>query len=81
MRDVRDYCESHKLRPSPGMDLDKIKKIVEGEFGGQIGIWGSVERAPGTEGEIYDLAIKCVDFSAKPKPKVIYEVARRAPTP
>ena len=77
MNDVRDYCESHKLRPSPAMDLDKIKKIVEDGFGGQIGIWGSVERAPGAEGEIYDLAIKCVDFSAKPKPKVIYEIKTR----
>jgi hypothetical protein len=70
---VRDYCESHKLRPSPDMDTDKIKKIVEGEFGGQIGIWGSIERAPGAEGEIYDVAFKCVDFSAKLGPKVIYE--------
>ncbi len=46
MLDVRDYCESHKLRPSPEMDLDKVKQIVEDGFGGQIGIWGSVERAP-----------------------------------
>ena len=30
-----------------------------------------------TEGEIYDLVIKCVDFSAKPEPKVIYEVKAR----
>jgi hypothetical protein len=77
MLDVRDYCESHKLRPSPEMDLDKIKKIVEDDFGGQIGIWGSVERTPGTEGEIYDIVLKCVDFSAKPKPKVIYEAKAR----
>jgi hypothetical protein len=77
MQDVRDYCESHKLRPSPEMDLDKMKKIVEENFGGHVGIWGSVERASGTEGEIYDLAIKCVDFSAKPQPKVIYEKKAR----
>jgi hypothetical protein len=77
MLDVRDYCESHKLRPSPEMDLGKIKKIVEDDFGGQIGIWGSVERAPGTEAEIYDIELKCVDFSAKPKPKLIYEAKAR----
>jgi hypothetical protein len=77
MMDVRDYCESHKLRPSPEMDLDTMKKIVEGDFGGHIGIWGSVERAPGTEGEIYDLVLKCVDFSAKPQPNVIYEKKAR----
>ena len=77
MLDVRDYCESHKLRPSPEMGLDKIRKMVEDDFGGQIGIWGSVERAPGAEGEIYDLAIKSVDFSAKPKPRVIYQAKAR----
>ena len=32
---------------------------------------------PGAEGEIYDLVIKCVDFSAQPQPKVIYEVKAR----
>jgi hypothetical protein len=77
MLDVRDYCESHKLRPSPEMELAKIKKIVEDDFGAQIAIWGSVERAPGAEGEIYDLVLKCVDFSAKPTPKVIYEKTAR----
>jgi hypothetical protein len=73
MTEVREYCESHKLKPSPDMDLDKMKKIVQDDFGGQIAIWGSVERAAGTEGEIYDLVVKCVDFSAKPSPKVIFE--------
>ena len=77
MSDVRDYCTSHSLKPSPDMDLDKMKKIVQGDFDAQIGIWGSVERAPGEEKEIYDLVVKCVDFSAKPEPKVIYEVKAR----
>jgi hypothetical protein len=77
MLDVRDYCASHNLKPSPDMDLDKMKKIVEDDFGAQIGIWGSIERAAGEELEIYDLAIKCVDFSAKPGPKVLYDVTAR----
>jgi hypothetical protein len=77
MQDVRDYCQSHHLQPSPDDSLDKMKKIVKEDFDGQIGIWGSVERAPGTEGEIYDLAIKCVDFSAAAEPKVIYETKSR----
>ena len=47
MLDVRDYCASHKLKPSPEMDLEKMKKIVRDDFDAQIGIWGSVERAPG----------------------------------
>ena len=59
------------------MDLEKMKKIVQDDFDAQIGIWGSVERAPGEEAEIYDLVIKCVDFSAQPSPKVIYEVKAR----
>jgi hypothetical protein len=50
-----------------------MRKIVTEDFDAQIGIWGSVERAPGTEGEIYDLEIQCVDFSAA-EPKVIYQV-------
>jgi hypothetical protein len=77
MQDVRDYCQSHNIHPSPDDLLDKIKKIVQADFGGHIGIWGSVERAPEAEGEIYDLTVKCVDFSAGPEPKVIYEAKGR----
>ena len=73
MQDVRDYCESHHVQPSPDDSLEKMKKIVKQDFDGQIGVWGSVEQAPGAESEIYDLTIKCVDFSAGPEPKVIYE--------
>ena len=77
MLDVRDFCESHDLKPSPGTDLEQMQKIVQHDFDAQIGIWGSVERAPGTEAEIYDVTIHCVDFSARPTPKVIYQVAAR----
>ena len=51
MLDVRDYCTSHHLKPSPDMDLEKMRKIVQGDFDAQIGIWGSVERAPGAGGK------------------------------
>jgi hypothetical protein len=77
MIDVRDYCSNHELKPSPDMDLDKMQKIVREDFDAQIGIWGSVERAPGEEVEIYDLVIKCVDFSDPSGPKVIYETKAR----
>jgi hypothetical protein len=80
MLDVRDYCQSRHVQLSPDDPLDKIKKIVADDFGGQIGVWGAIERAPGTEGDIYDLAIKCVDFSARPEPKVIYETKSRTKT-
>jgi hypothetical protein len=77
MLDVREYCTSHHLQPSGEMDLAKMQKIVQDDFGAQIAIWGNLERAAGTEAEIYDLVIKCVDFSVRPKPKVIYEVKAR----
>jgi hypothetical protein len=77
MLDVREYCTSHHIKPSAETDLAKMQKIVQDDFGAQIAIWGNIERAPGAEAEIYDLAIKCVDFSARPKPKVIYEVKTR----
>jgi hypothetical protein len=77
MSDVRDYCESHGLKPSLDMDMEEMKKVVRNDFDAHIGIWGSVERAPGEENEIYDIAIKCVDFSVKPNPKVIYDVKAR----
>ena len=77
MLDVREYCTSHHLQPSAEMDLAKMQKIVQDDFGAQIAIWGNLERAPGAEGESYDLRIKCVDFSVRPNPKVIYEVKAR----
>ncbi|MBN2474763.1 MAG: hypothetical protein JXB62_09155 [Pirellulales bacterium] len=77
MLDVRDTCKSNGLHPSPALSLDAMKKIVREDFGGQIGIWGSVERVAGHEWEVYDLVIRCVDFSAEPEPKVVYEVKTR----
>jgi hypothetical protein len=77
MSDVRDYCETHGLKVSPEMSQAKLAAIVRDDFGGQIGVWGSVERVPGTEGDAYDLVLKCVDFSAKPTPKVIYDTKAR----
>jgi hypothetical protein len=77
MLDVRDICRSNNLHPAPEMPLEQMKKIVQDHFGGQIGIWGSVERAAGQQWEVYDLVIKCVDFSAGPQPRVIYECKAR----
>ena len=77
MLDVRDTCQSRNLEPTPQMPVGSVRKIVEDEFGGHVGIWGSVERAPGHDWEVYDLVIKCVDFSAGSEPKVIYEKTAR----
>ena len=36
MQDVRDFCQSHNMHPLPDDSLDKIKKIVQTDFGGDI---------------------------------------------
>ena len=72
MQDVREVCSENNVRILPDMPLEKVQEVVRKNFDAQIAIWGSVERAPGTDGEIYDLSIRCVDFSG-PEPKVIYE--------
>lgn len=77
MLDVRDTCQSQNIHPGPETPIEKMKQIMENTFGAEIAIWGGVERAPGADWEIYDLVIKCVDFSQYPEPKVIYEVKTR----
>ncbi len=72
IQDIRDLCAANGVRITPETPLEKVGEVVRKDFEAQIGIWGSVERAPGTDGEIYDLVIRCVDFSG-PEPKVIYE--------
>lgn len=73
MLDIRDFCTSHKITIGPDTPIDKVKKIVQDDFGADIGIWGSMERVPGHDWDIYDFSIKCVDFSAYPEVKIIYE--------
>jgi hypothetical protein len=77
MLDVRDTCQNNGLKPSLELPLEKMKKIVQEDFGAHIGIFGSVERVPGHEWDVYDLVIQCVDFTAYPNPKVIYQCKAR----
>jgi hypothetical protein len=72
MQDVREVCEVNKIRLAPDTPLEKVGEVVRRDFEAQVGIWGSIERAPGADVEIYDLSIRCVDFSG-PQPQVIYE--------
>ncbi|HUT93429.1 MAG TPA: SHD1 domain-containing protein [Thermoguttaceae bacterium] len=76
MVDVRDLCTANNRKITPATPRAEVADVVRGDFDADVGIWGSVERAPGAEWEIYDLVIKCVDFS-QVEPKVIYEVAAR----
>ena len=80
MLDVRDTCEQNHVRLSGDTPLEDVRKVVEGTFAAQIGIWGSVELAPGAEEEVYDIVIKCVDFSAPDGPKTLYECDTRTKT-
>ena len=77
MLEVRDTCLQNDVQVSPDMPLERMKRIVCEDFDAQIGIWGSVERGAGAEGEIYDVVIKCVDFSAPGGPKTIYQRSGR----
>ena len=76
MLDVRDFCTRNKLKISGATSIEQMKRVVEEEFGAHIGIWGSVERAEGHQWEVYDVVVKCVDFSGD-EPRVIYERSGR----
>jgi len=68
MLDVRDFCTRNKIEVTPDTSLQTVKRIVTQDFGADIGIWGSVERVPGHQWDVYDLVIKCVDFSVSGEP-------------
>jgi hypothetical protein len=72
-QDVRDLCATNGIKIGPNTPLPEVEEVVRKTFDAQIGIWGSVERAPGAEAEIYDLVIRCVDFTTPGEPRVIYE--------
>lgn len=80
MADVRDLCATNHIKITPDTPLEKVKEVVRGTFDGDVAIWGSVERAPGADADIYDLVLKCVDFSGSAEPKVIYEKSARTNT-
>ena len=74
---VRDTCSTNGITITPDTPLDKVKEVVRGTFDADIAIWGSVERVAGTEGEIYDIKMKCVDFTGSSEPKVLYDKSAR----
>ncbi len=80
MLDVRDTVTSNNIKLTADTPLDKVKSIVADSFGADVGIWGSVERVPGHDWDVYDLKIRCVDFSSENEPKVIYECNARTKT-
>jgi hypothetical protein len=79
MLDVRQWSESHRLIPNPETPLERMSQIVRQDFGGQIGIWGKVERVMGAEFDEYDLWITIADFSAD-KPRIVHQAKARTKT-
>jgi hypothetical protein len=79
MLDVRAWSQRNKTVPNHETSLAAMKGIVDGQFGGQIGIWGKVERVAGFQTDIYDLWILVADFSADP-PRMIYQTKTRTRT-
>ncbi|MDR3198307.1 MAG: hypothetical protein LBU34_10615 [Planctomycetaceae bacterium] len=73
MIDVRNICETYKIKPNPDTPLEKMKEYVTKIFNADIGIWGKIERVDKDVMEIYDFWLKVADFSVDP-PKIIYEV-------
>jgi hypothetical protein len=79
MQDVRAYSERKKVNPNPATPLAQLQKIVRDDFGGDIAIWGKIERVAGNAEDVYDLTILIADFSVKP-PRSIHEVKARTET-
>jgi len=76
MLEIRDLCAEKQVRITPETPLEQVRQLVREVFDAQVAIWGSIERVPGTEGEIYDLVLKCYDFSGS-EPRCIYEKRAR----
>ncbi len=76
MQDVRTACEMINFKPNDKTSLEEMKKVVTGTFRADIGIWGKMERAPEHRWEVYDVWVKCYDFSTDP-PTLIYEKSGR----
>jgi hypothetical protein len=79
MLDVRAWSKQSKFLPGPKTSMAKMKDAVCKEQGGDIGIWGKVERVAGKDSDIYDLWIHIADFSATPV-KMIYQKKVRTRT-
>jgi len=77
MFDTRAFCKRGHLLPSPDMPLSKMEKIVRKDLAAQIGIWGSVERVAGHDWDVYELAIRCVEFGGDCEPRIIYQCNAR----
>lgn len=79
MQDVRDWCQRTKTLPNPDTSLDALKGYVVKDQGGDIAVWGKVERVPGAQYDEYDVWINVADFSVDP-PRMIHSRKARTKT-
>lgn len=79
MQDVRDACERLKFHPGYDTAPADVERVLHEEFDADIAIWGSVERVPPHETDVYDFSLKVVDFSGD-EPAVVYEGKHRTKT-
>ncbi|MBN2217391.1 MAG: hypothetical protein JW719_08440 [Pirellulales bacterium] len=80
MIDVRDTLAANHIWLTADTPLDEVARIVRDDFDGHIAIWGTIERVAGQSWDVYDVKIRCVDFSTQPKPTVVYSVDARTKT-
>ncbi len=71
--DIRDVCAQHGVKITPETPLSEIHRVLRDLFDAQIAIWGSCEKVAGNEWDVYDVTIKCADFSETLEPKMLYE--------
>ncbi|MFO0908008.1 MAG: hypothetical protein U0794_06565 [Isosphaeraceae bacterium] len=79
LQEVRDWCERNRFHPNPDTPLDALKKAVQTEQAGDIGIWGKVERAEGEATDVYDVTVLVADFRVDP-PRVLHRKTGRTKT-
>lgn len=79
MQDVRESCQRSGVAPGIDTPLETMARIAHKEQGGDIAIWGKVERASGFETDVYDLWIRIADVSANP-PQMLYSKQVRTQT-
>lgn len=71
--DIRDVCNQRGVKITPDTPLPEIRRVLRDLFDAHIAIWGSCEKVAGQEWDVYDLAVKCADFSESLQPKMLYE--------
>ena len=71
--DIRDVCAERGVKITPDTPPNEIRRVLRDLFDAQIAIWGSCEKVAGHEWDVYQLTIRCADFSESLEPRMLYE--------